>query len=272
MLNLLKSLFYTTRKEKQFFVLLIIAGALLLLEILGAVVVNEAQLLAAEGDPVIEAYLREYGYLTNGRGLFLASLSTLSTFPIIVLIFSMLIVTREFRNGAIRGKLLAGHSRTTVFFSLLVWCEIFVLLFIYAYAALILIIGSIAFGYVPAENEAQIVISTLAISLAQNMMCSAYVVFLGTWLRSTGKSVLAFIITFFALSLLSSVQVLGVLFPSFEGFFRVLDELNPISAINITASLEHTLESGLIAGLAPIVYTAGVVLIGCTVFKKKDLK
>lgn len=273
MFSVLKTLFYAAKKEKQILIALIAEAVLLVAPLIFNAVLNSLTLTLAEGDADIIEHMYANGVLASGRLTLFGNISADSLFSIILYITVAIMTVREFKFGAIRGKILSGRSRAEVFFGTLLWGEIFTLTAVLSYSLLGYGLGTLFLGYGrPASNEAWLITYTIVFGLLENALRCVLIVFLSFWLKSTGKVVIAFFVVYVGLGALQLLSNFSVYIAGSEAFFRVFNELNPVFASAETSAAAHTLESGLIALFSGLVYSTGLIAGGYLLFRKTDLK
>ena len=127
MAGLIKADFYRIFKDKLFLILLIIAGAMALVYPL--IYFGTFYFLA-------EASNTDVREQSSSIGLALTMFAPFSNFGLLLSIFMIIILYKDFSNGTIRNKIIMGKSREQVFFADLFVSIIFVVGVVFAYVLL----------------------------------------------------------------------------------------------------------------------------------------
>lgn len=131
--NIIKSALYKLSKDWTFKIILIIGAAM-------AVFMNAiyAGIGALDGD---------VGLMCNGQSFYISSLSPTQNFGLAVPINLIIFTIGEFNCGTVRNKIIAGHKKISIYFSLLLIGLIFTISVMAVYFGLSVGIASIIGGF-----------------------------------------------------------------------------------------------------------------------------
>ncbi|MCL2521614.1 MAG: ABC transporter permease [Erysipelotrichales bacterium] len=253
MLNLLKSEFLKIRKDRVALVGLIV--------IVSFVVINLLITLALRNT------FEGMGLNIYGRGLF-ASTFSINDVGIIVPIFVALLISREFSNGTIRNKIICGHKRLHVYFSMFISSFLFGLLLMVLASLINLVLGSIFFGFSDVAFSASELGSLLGIFATGVTVYSVFItfaIFIAMIVKSSGLSVVfALVFPFVALMIgaignVSTNQLVIDIFNIVPG--QILQSLLNLEAKVLLIGIFSTLGWVLL-----------MLIFGNILFHKNDLK
>lgn len=285
MLGLLKADLYRVLKDKLFIVLLVICvvtaiGIPLLYFFI-------FQVIAA----ISETDVREK---TSAIGLALTVYAPFSNSGLVLAIFMIIIIGKDYSNGTVRNKIAMGKSREEVFFANLLVTIIFVVGIMTLYAFLTYLIGWTFFNSgVTFENLgtilAKFVLETLGWALLACMIS-----FFTNAMKTSGLAVILYIAIGLGLSVAGAItgaaaENLGLLGSGYEfaaGVFRFLTNINCVYGMSTTipgstsliAVVDGVITSSLNGEfyaeyLISLVAFAGLFVgFGYMIFNNRDLK
>lgn len=275
MLNLIKSDFRRVLKDKLIIVLCIIGAAFALITPL----MYKGILSMAEGDMIGSPMMDMFSAKTN----FFNAFSLGNNFGLIVPVLIAIIICKDFSFGTVRNKIIGGHKRSEIFFSMFVTTFVSVFGIILLHALLTLCVSLVFFDYQSKPFEFNDVVYFI-ISLLLEVCVYLFVAALLSWMCASFKNVGIVIVMYVALSfvmtLVSSIIMVAIQILSMDvGNETVVEVLEFIQRINIFNSYsyigvgtEYKLEDVLYIVAPALVFTAGLIGLGTLKFNKKDLK
>lgn len=289
MSRLFKSFLFKISKDITFRITLIIGGGLAVLLTLVFLGVQYG-LMSIDG---VEEDL-PISFI-SGQGMLLLSLNPAQNFAIAVPINLVTFICLEFTQGAIRNKIIAGHSKFKIFVSLYLSGLVYAFALISAYAGLCTLFGTIFGGFNlekiaftltgVAQITSEYIVKMLIVAVVTYTSIVAFSVFIATLLRSIGPCIP---IIFVALMLLSVAPIIVSTITIFDeqgtltGLTNALRIIDPLYALG---SLETEVNSEMGIGVAKIsdftfyssigsnlVYAALFFVFGGLIFSKRDVK
>ena len=273
MLKLLKTDLTRVLKDKLFLISCIIGGVFALIgplmyKAVFAFMGADAEMLEMMGAMPTAKSMLFQAFLPGGDlGLIL---------PILITI----VLCKDFSYGTVRNKIIAGHSRTKIFLSMLITSCIIVCGLMLAQALLTFGISLVFFEYstvaFSASEFGYILLSILLEMLVYITICSL-VCFLCVFMKNAGTSVVMYVGVNFLLTIIGSIFMVSFAFADPEKkathfFLELCSKTNIFTSTIIGAGTSYTLKD-ICFVLGPcIAFTALLVFLGIVIFKKKDLK
>ena len=289
MSRLLKSFLFKISKDITFRVTLIIGGGLALLLTL-ILTATQYGLMAMEG--VEEDFPISF---ISGQGMLLLSLNPAQNFAIAVPITLVIFICLEFTQGAIRNKIIAGHSKFKIFASLYISGLIYGFALIFAYAGICTLFGTIFGGFDlnkvaftltgAALVTPEYLLKVALIAVLTYTSIVAFAVFVAALFRSIGPCIP---VVFVVLMLLSTAPTLitaiglfdeGGRFEWLVNTLRVIDPLYALCTMETTVDSETAVGTAVMSNFtffsaigSNIVYAALFFGFGGLIFSKRDVK
>ncbi len=274
MLNLYKSDLLRIIKDKLFTVVLIIAGVFALFN---PILYYAIFKLLGTDDTVS---LEILGMLNiNAKGLFFTSFIPGDNLGLIAPILISVAMCKEFSQGTIRNKIIAGHSRTKLFFSSYFSATTVTCALMLAHALLTLFISLIFldyqngafswndFGFLMLSILFEIILY-LAISA---IMCLVVVITQNIGLCIVGYLAVSFISTFVG-SIIQSAYMFTTPEDKTYGVLKFFNNINIYTSNLIGVGTSYSLENVLYIVLPPVIIAISAICLGVLSFRKKDLK
>lgn len=284
MANLFKAFFFKLRHDLTFKITLIIGVSLAVFLTLIYLAVD---LIAFE----------KLGVTLNGQTMLVSSFSPTQNFGLAIPINLLTFTVMEFNQGAIRNKIIAGHSKARLYTSIFLTGLIFTFVLIAVYSLLTFGLGCAIGGLTPqvvemggedAEEMASAGIGTLydanyiwriiIIACFSYLSIVSFCVFVATLFRSVGPSIPMVMIPIVLCSVLATMSSLFVVEnDALLNVMRILDPLYALSSSEITMDgmsayktiSDFTFISGVINN---IVYAAIFFASGLIIFQRRDVK
>jgi len=255
MLNLLKSEFLKIRKDRVALIGLIV--------VVSFVVVNLLITFALRG--ALEDFLGNI----NGRAFF-ASTFSINDIGIIVPIFVALLISREFTNGTIRNKIICGHKRLHVYFSMFISSFLFGLLLITIASLINLLLGSLFFSFggdylTFSVSEIWNLLGIFAMGIFVYSVFITFAIFIAMIVKSSGLSVVFALVFPFVAIMIGAIgnavnnQLITDIFSGVPG--QVLQSLLHLETKVVLIGVFSTLG-----------WTVLMLVFGNILFQKNDLK
>ena len=284
MANLFKAFFFKLRHDLTFKITLIIGVSLAVFLTLIYLAVD---LIAFE----------KLGVTLNGQSMLVSSFSPTQNFGLAIPINLLTFTVMEFNQGAIRNKIIAGHSKAKLYTSIFLTGLIFTFVLIAVYSLLTFGLGCAIGGLTPqvvemggegAEEMASAGIGTLydanyiwriiIIACFSYLSIVSFCVFVATLFRSVGPSIPMVMIPIVLCSVLATMSSLFVgENDALLNVMRIIDPLYALSSSEITMDgmsayktiSDFTFISGIINN---IIYTAIFFASGLIIFQRRDVK
>ena len=215
----------------------------------------------------------------SGELMLTSSLSPIQNFGLAVPVNLITFTVLEFTHGAIRNKVIAGHSKGRIYTSLFLNGSFFTLTLMTLYVLLCFALGSIFGGFSVTGNGAydehyivRMVISAVFIYIS----ITSFTIFFATLFRNIGPTIPVVIVALITLGLIGTITSL---IPDNEGVvwtMRFVDPLYSIGTMEYASDKSfmrvlttETFVSGIISN---IVYTGLFFTGGLLIFRKRDVK
>ena len=223
------------------------------------------------------------GGMVSGKTLFFSSFSLGNNLGLIAPVLLAIVLWKDFSFGTIRNKIIAGKSRVSIYFSLLITCATVLIAVILLHAFLTLGLSLIFFDYQPDPFTLQDLGYFLA-SLALDLLVLLFVAALICWLCASAKNVGLVIVLYVAISI--ALVMIGSILQVVLGIWDLVDGneawgrvLTFLYRINVGTAVSHIGAGSSYSGkdilyltLSPAFGIAGLTGLGLLKFRKKDLK
>lgn len=281
MKNLLRVDFKRVLKDKLFMVICIIALSCAV--VMPMLYVSLFFLLGGGDISETRELMSLLGVTLDAKYLFFDSLSIGNNLGLILPIFVGIIMFKDLSKGTIRNKIIGGYKRTSIFASNFIVSFTVMFGVIFAQAIVTLLVSLIFF---PFQSTPFVIgdLWTLLLSLLFDtliyLLVSALVTFLCATKKSAGIVIVLYIAIALSFSILGSILQIAQLLVEVEGsskfavgFLEFIQNINVFTyGTTIGGITKYTWSQALYFGLAPIIFTIGLLLLGVYKFNKRDLK
>ena len=277
MTNLIKSDFKRFFKDKMFLIICILAAGFAVLTTLLYIVIFG---IAGTIDPAAEELLAGSVY---AKGQFFGAFSFGNNFGLIAPLLVAIIFYKDFTFGTVRNKIISGHSRTSIFFSVFIVSSIVLCAVMLIHALLTLLISLTYFDY-QATPFVMADFWYLLESLLFDLLIYLFAAALVTWLCMTKKNVGIVIVLYVAIvmgctlvgAILQIVSMALMMNPNTEKTMDVINFFQRINLFNSSAVIgtgtSYTTEDVLYYTLTPVGGMLLLLLRGSRKFNRSDLK
>ena len=282
MANLFKAFLFKLRKDLTFRVTLFIGLGLAVLMTLIYLGIDFA-VKALEENPSAYKFV-----FCTGQNLFINSLSPAQNFGIAIPINLITFTVLEFTQGTIRNKVIAGNSKTKIYFSLILSGLVFTFVLIITYSLLCLGLGSIFGGFdingttMSGKLNPEFFWKLILLSVLAYILITVATIFFATLLRNVGPCIPIVILLLLGCYLISTIfNTIGLLGEEVKGIkvaAKVMEVINPLYSLSTLSTDPQTLlltisNEGLFWEIGNnLVYTALFLGFGLLIFKKRDIK
>ncbi len=276
MIDLLKTDLKRAVKDKLFIVICIIAGAFAIITPL----LYKVIFVVLEFDEEAMQELEMLGMgIMNAKSIFFSSFSLGNNFGLILPIFVAIILCKDFSNGTIRNKIICGKSRTSIYFSLFFTCAILICSFILMHALLTLLLSLLVFDYQSTPFTASdfgYLMGSIALEILVYLFVCALLTFFIVCMKNAGLSIVMFFIISFLMIIIGGITQAMVLFadPATTSYkiLEIFNTANVFSTSIIGNGTSYKLNEILYLVLPNVCIMAILIVLGLSIFKKKDLK
>ena len=228
--------------------------------------------------------------LFSGETALINSLNPSSNFGLTVPINLVVFTIGEFTYGTIRNKIIAGHKRSSIYFSLLLTGFVFTVILMTAYCFLSWAFGSLLSGSVHAQGVSSTTIGYIILyGFCSYIFVMVLSVFVATLTRSIGGSLPIVILMLVFMGLIPTFALIGMstemggeaslltYLPSHIAMWiDPLFMLGVYSNSSIMSSLitgtENSVEMILAGIIVPIFWSAVFGILGLKLFQFRDIK
>ena len=293
MLRLFKSFIFKITHDITFRITVIVgAGVAIFMAVLFALMQNMDDVVR------INAELAESGTdvrvkCLSGPSMLLNSVSPVQNFGIAIPVNLISFVCLEFSQGVIRNKIISGHSKIRIYFSLLISGLIFTFILLGVYLGICTLLGTIfggfnlkdlaylQFGY--AQVDAAHIGKILLVCAVTYISIVSFALFIATLFRTVGPCI-PIVMVILMLCYLSGTIISALLLVSgdgsgFDPIIQVLKIVNPLFAIsggtvidmdNMVASMPNDTFFWAIGN--NLFYAITFTGLGVLIFAKRDVK
>lgn len=266
MKDLLKADFYRLRKDVILLVALIVLVAFAFITPL-----MYAALELFASDSLAELEAMGFSMQITGKYSFASALSLTNNFGMILPILIGILVCKDFSAGTVRNKIITGHSKASVYVSILISSVALGAALFALYALLTLGIGSLFLGYGAEFNMTELlyILKTLVMGVLIFACACALAVLLGALTRSIGLTIVLEIAAALVISLLGSLNSLPIALPD---WMEKVSRINPVYQISLASAGSVTNELFVTSLITSAVYLVLFGGIGLIIFRKADQK
>lgn len=213
----------------------------------------------------------ELGLFINAKILMANSFSVSDNVGLVVPVFASIFVALDVSNGTLRNKVIAGHSRTSIYFSHLICSILYSVVMIVLYATLTTLLGLAFFDYgVEIDaNEIKNIIYTIINGITTFAFMATIATLFALIIPSVAPAIIFTVLVAVALSLAAGIS--GLLIGASENAKHFV-YLIPTYATS-TSLLGTMDETVFLEGMASYAFFGGLnIYLALLVFRKKDLK
>jgi ABC-2 type transport system permease protein len=261
MLNLLKSDFYKLKQSKAFWILMAVA---VVFSVIGIVAMNLTPSLATNSAVPSATQDQLASMLSYNTGVG-ALVQGVAPIAMLMAIFVAIFLTAEFTHGTMKNTLSKGSVRIKVYFSKLITCGFVCLVMLLVSWIIVLIIGTILWGFNPQGIGAWTVIAYLLLILLLTLAYTAVFTFVAMSIRSNGGTVAINVIVSVMMSTLLGLvdRIIG---HNVDLTKYWLD--GPISSLSYTSTSGDVVQAIVVAAVWGVV----AIVVGIVLFQKRDVK
>ncbi|MBE6740209.1 MAG: hypothetical protein E7565_07820 [Ruminococcaceae bacterium] len=275
--RLVKSDFKRFFKDKLFLVVIILAFVFAVITPLLYVAVFGAM---GEIDPMTEEMLSGY---VNAKGQFFGAFSFGNNLGLIAPLLIGIILFKDFSFGTIRNKIISGHSRTSIFFSIFTVCTVMLFGIVLAHALLTLAVSLPFFDYQSTPfvlSDFWYLLQSLLFEFFVYLFAAAFMSWLCVTQKNVGMVIVMYIAVVFGATMIAGILQMVLIVirenPKMENVVSVLDFVQRINVFNSSASIglgtSYKAEDFVYFVFVPLVFTSGLTAHGIWKFSRKDLK
>ena len=273
MLNLLKTDLKRVFQDKLFLILCIIAAGFALFN----PIVYKVLFLIVDMEEMAGLGL---GMTIDAKTLFFTSFSPGNNLGLIMPIFAALVLCKDFSQGTVRNKVISGKTRTQIFLSMLLTCVVVMCVVMLLHGVLTLLISLLFFEYQAGGftwGALGYALLSLGFEMLVYVLIAALLSLFIVWTKNAGLAVVLYVAINFLFVIFGSIVagVFAFVDPSKEILHRTLQivmDSNVFMSTVIGTGTSYTLQQVLCILLPVIGGTVLCVLLGISLFRKKDLK
>lgn len=233
-----------------------------------------------ELDPISKEMLS--GYIT-AKGQFFGAFSFGNNLGLIAPLLVGIILFKDFSFGTIRNKVIGGHSRASIFFSIFIVCFVTLFGIVLAHALLTLGICLPFFDYQATPftvSDIWYFLESLLFQMLAYLVVSAFVSCLCVTQKNVGLVIVLYVAVVLGCTMIASILQMILLttemLPELKDATAILEFIQRINIFNSSATVgmgaSYTAEDVLYYVLPPIVFTSGLLGLGLGKFSRTDLK
>ena len=219
----------------------------------------------------------------NAKSSFFGSFSMGNNLGLIVPVLIAIILRKDFSQGTIRNKIIAGKSRTQIFLSMFAACAVTLILVMLFHAFVTLGISLLLFEYQATPftiSDYWYFMASLGFDLLLLLFIASFISWLCASMKNVGTVIVLYIAFTFVLTIISAITTTVQTVFEFEGgretAVEILEIVNRINVANATSYIgtgtSYSLTDVLYITLPPLAGIAGFLGLSLMKFRKKDLK
>ena len=274
MRNLLTSDLRRIRKDKLMMVALIIAAAF-------SVITPLLYWALFKGMDALSMEMLGVG--TSAKNMFFAAFNIGNDLGLIAPLLIAIILFKDFSFGTIRNKIIAGKSRSSIFFSMYLSSLIAVVVVTLVYAFLTLGISLILFPYQEGAflwADMWYFLSSLVLDLVLYFFVAALVCYVTVSSKNVGLVIVKYLGIVMGVTIVTSILQLALMAAQMEGgqdtavkVMEFIQKINIYNFVNVIGKgTSYTGEDLAYLLITPTVLTTGLLLLGNRKLCKKDIK
>ena len=286
MTRLLYCDFKRVLKDKLFLIMLIVGAVFALTTPLMYAAIFSGlgfdSMIGAEEGTTSELYAM-LGIAIDAKTMFFSSFSLSNNFGLVAPVFISIVLCKDFSYGTIRNKIISGHSRVTVFFSMFIVCFCVLFGVMFAGALLSLLVGLCFFPFSVAGFSGEILgyfFGSLGLEALLFLFLASLITFLCTKAKNAGVAVVLYAAVVMGMSLVGSIISMGEFVfaadPAKEGLMKLVEFIGHINVFGYTTVIgvgeSYDLGTALWCALTPFAGAAGMLALGAFAFKRRDIK
>lgn len=227
------------------------------------------------------AELIEMGFDFTGKTMFFGSFSLTNNFGLILPVFIIIIILKDFSHGTIRNKIICGHSRTNIFLSMFITTFITIFGCMLAQALLSLGFTMIFAPYQQAAgsiNDLWYFMESIVFLAIAFAFISALISCLCTLTKSTGLTVVFYIAIIMFFSIVGAILQIAIVFvittenDTIISILSFLDNINIFTSVtSIGQGTTYSLKEALYYIIPSIVGIGLFGALGLRKINKKDI-
>lgn len=219
------------------------------------------------------------GMMISAKSMYFDSFNPANNFGMIAPIFITVIICKDFSYGTIRNKIVAGHSRRSIYLSIFISSSVVFAVMMLAQALITLLVSLTMFEYqatpFSSADLGYFLLSTL-FEILVAVAISALMCFIAVLTRSTGFAILGYFAANFILSIVGGITAVAIQFSDPSGtvyeVIKFINDINIFTSLVIGRGVEYQLYDVIVILLPTIGATVALTVIGNDIFSRKDLK
>ena len=270
MLDLFKADLRRVLRDRLFLIVCIIAAVL---SASTPLLYGGLSLVAGEE---MELTLSIAGISLSGKAMFFDALVPGNNMGLILPVFLVILLVKDFTWGTVRNKVLSGKSRGQIFLSLFLTSAAVTLAVMLAQALLAMAVGSLLFGFQDTAftgADAGYFALSVLFEILLYLMIAALVALLAVVSPNMGVGIVLYVGVSMLFTLVGGLTTSAVfLFEETPVWLEILNRANLFTSRVIGGGTSYTLKDVLYVLLPSLLGSAGFYAWGHFVFRKKDLK
>lgn len=219
----------------------------------------------------------------SGKTQFFASFSLGNNLGLIAPVLLAIVLWKDVSFGTIRNKVIAGKSRSAIFFSLFITCSVVLIVVMLLHAFVTLGFSLLFFEYQSTAftvSDFWYFLASLGFELLVLLFISALLSCLCASMKNVGLVIVLYVAVAFALVMIGSVLQIAIIALETAGeeenllsVLRFIDRINVgNAAAYIGTGTEYSVEDVLYLTIPALVGIGGLTGLGLWRFNKKDIK
>ena len=276
MTKLLKVDFARILKDKLFLVACIVGGVFAFITPLMYQII-----FSSLGGAETEEMLMAMGLSITAKSQFFDAFSLGNNFGLVLPVLISIIICKDFSQGTVRNKIIAGNTRTSIFISMLITCFCTVFGIILVHALLTMLVSLIFFQFqndpFTAADFGNFMLSVV-FEVILYIFVSALVCFLCAFTKNMGLAIVSYVAVIMIMSIVTSIlQIAAMVFTEDSDIAKnIIDFLQNINVFNFSMVIgkvdKYSAEQILCCILSPLFGATALSFFGALKFNKKDLK
>jgi ABC-type transport system involved in multi-copper enzyme maturation permease subunit len=233
------------------------------------------------GGAETEEMLMAMGLSITAKSQFFDAFSLGNNFGLVLPVLISIIICKDFSQGTVRNKIIAGNTRTSIFISMLITCFCTVFGIILVHALLTMLVSLIFFQFqndpFTAADFGNFMLS-VAFEVILYIFVSALVCFLCAFTKNMGLAIVSYVAVIMIMSIVTSILQIAAMVFTEDGDIakNIIDFLQNINVFNFSMVIgkvdKYSTEQILCCILSPLFGATALSFFGALKFNKKDLK
>lgn len=221
------------------------------------------------------------GVGASAKNLFFTAFNIGNDLGLVAPVLIAVILFKDFSYGTIRNKIISGKSRISIFFSTYVSCLIALFAVTLFYALITLGISLMLFPYQQDPfgwKDAWYLLGSLALELNIYLFASALVTYICVSSKNIGLVLVKYLAIVMGITMVTSILQIALMVAQSEGAetaTKILEFVQNINIYNyvmvIGKGTSYETKELLFMIATPLVFTSGLLLLGTSKLKKKDI-